>query len=125
MPARTPQECDNLFEQRINAGDLEGLVALYERQATFVPQEGEPVTGTDAIRQALSGFVAMKPKLKMGVTKVITAGADLAVLYNDWSMSATGPDGSAIKTTGKAVEVMRRQADGTWLFVVDAPFARG
>jgi len=49
-------------------------------------------------------------------------GEDLAVLYNDWSLRA---DGKPAELVGKAMEVVRRQPDGTWLFAVDAPFARG
>ena len=119
MSARTPEECDRLFEERINAGDLDGLVALYQPDATFVPQEGEAAHGSAAIRGALAGFVAMKPKLKMNVTRVIPIGKDLAMIYNDWSMTAGGQ-----ASTGKAIELMRRQADGTWRFVLDAPFGR-
>ena len=74
MPARTAEECDQLFEQHINAGNLDSLVALYEPDATFVPQEGEALHGSAAIRAALAGFVAMKPKLKMGITRVIPVG---------------------------------------------------
>ena len=119
MPARTAEECDQLFEQHINAGNLDGLVALYEPDATFVPQEGEVVHGTAAIRAALAGFVAMKPTLKMKITRVIPVGKDLAMIYNDWTMTAGGQTG-----TGKAIELMRRQADGTWRFALDAPFGR-
>ncbi len=125
MTARTPEDCDRLFGERTNAGDLDGLVALYEPHATFVQQGGEPVSGTAGIRQALEGLLAMKPTIRMNVTKVITAGGDLAVLYNDWSMSARGPDGAPLAFDGKAMEIVRRQPDGSWRFVVDAPFARG
>ena len=124
MSARSPEECDRLFEQCANAGDLEGLVALYEPRAAFVSQQGEAVTGTAAIRAALEGLVAMKPKLKMGIKKVVTAGDDLAVVYNDWSMSAVGPDGAALDMAGKATEIVRRQPDGSWRFAVDDPWAR-
>ena len=125
MAAGGPQDCDRLFEERINAGDLEGLVRLYEPRATFVPQEGEPVTGTAGIRAALAGFVAMKPRLKLDVQKVVTAGEGLAALYSEWSMSAVGPDGATLNLAGKSIEIVRRQPDGAWLFVLDDPFARG
>ena len=124
MSARTAEECDQLFEQHINAGNLDQLVALYEPQASLVQQDGKAARGTAAIRESLAGFVAMKPKLTMNVTKVVRAGDDLAVLYNNWTMSAKGPDGNAIAMNGKALEIVRRQNDGTWRFAVDDPFAR-
>ena len=50
---------------------------------------------------------------------MITAGDDLAVLYNDWTITASG-----LSLSGKAIEVVRRQPDGTWKFVIDDPFGR-
>ena len=35
MPAQTPEELDLLFAKDLNAGDLDGLVALYEPVATL------------------------------------------------------------------------------------------
>jgi uncharacterized protein (TIGR02246 family) len=125
MGARTAEECDELFARYANAGDLDRLVGLYETDGNFVQQDGSAANGRTAIRAALAGLVEMAPKLVMNVTKVVRAGDDLAVLYNDWSMTAKGPDGQPAAMTGKAVEIVRRQADGTWLFAVDDPFARG
>ena len=51
-------------------------------------------------------------------------GDNLAVLYNDWSMSVRTPDGQAHEMSGKAIEVVCRQGDGSWKFAVDDPFAR-
>jgi ketosteroid isomerase-like protein len=81
--------------------------------------------GRDAIRQALAGFLALRQKFSMHVTKVVAAGDDLAVVYNDWTLDGRGPNQEPITMSGKAIEVVRRQRDGTWLFVVDDPFARG
>ena len=125
MAARTPQDVDHLFAEHVNAGNVEAVVALYEPHATFVPQEGAPISGTDGIRQALAGFAAMKPRLKMNITKTVTVGNDLAVLYNDWTMTAVGPDGKSLDGSGKSIEIVRRQPDGSWRFVLDDPFARG
>jgi uncharacterized protein (TIGR02246 family) len=124
MAARTPQDVDRLFAEHLNAGNVEGVVALYEAHATFVPQDGPPITTTEGIRQAITGFAAMKPKLKMNIIKTVTVGNDLAVLYNDWSMTVVGPDGKPVDGNGKAIEIVRRQADGSWLFALDDPFAR-
>ena len=125
MSPRTPEDCDRMFAERVAAGDLDGLVALYEPNGAFVPQDGSVVNGIAAIREALAGFASMKPKLTMNIFKVARVGDDLAVLYNNWSLSMTGPDGKPVDRTGKAVEICRRQKDGLRLFALDDPFARG
>jgi ketosteroid isomerase-like protein len=67
----------------------------------------------------------MQAKMSTEIVKVVQAGEDLALVYNDWRMSAKGPDGRPIEAVGKAIELVRRQPDGTWRFVLDDPFARG
>lgn len=125
MPARSPEECDRLFGEYVSAGDLDKVVALYEESASFVQHDGRVAQGHPAIRQALSGLAAMRPRLRLNVVKVVAGAGDLAIVYNDWEMSATGPDGRPIERAGKAIEVMRRQPDGGWRVVIDDPYARG
>jgi hypothetical protein len=44
FPASSPPGiAHRLFEERFNAGDLQGLLALYEESATFVRGSGEHV----------------------------------------------------------------------------------
>jgi len=125
MSARTPEDVDRIFAECLNAGDVEGVVALYEKNATLLMQDSAPSTGTDAIRTAIGQFAAMKPNLRMSIRQVVHGGDDIAVIYNDWQLTLIGPDGKAIEDQGKACEIVRRQADGTWKFVVDAPRMRG
>jgi ketosteroid isomerase-like protein len=47
------------------------------------------------------------------------------VVHNDWRMVVKGPAGVPLAAAGKAVEVVRRQPDGTWRFALDDPFGRG
>jgi ketosteroid isomerase-like protein len=64
-------------------------------------------------------------KITMDVVRVVRAGDDLAVLYNDWRLVGRAADGSPFAMTHKAMEIVRRQSDGTWRFAVDDPYARG
>jgi uncharacterized protein (TIGR02246 family) len=125
MDPRTPEECDARFAAHVNASDVDGLVALYEPDGVLLLQDGTVARGHTALREALTGLVSMRPRLTMDVTKVVRSGGDLAVLYNDWSMEVPGPDGTPTTMRGKAIEIVRRQADGTWRFAVDDPSARG
>jgi uncharacterized protein (TIGR02246 family) len=123
--AHTPEDTDRLFGERMNAGDLDGLVALYERGATLVRENGTPGTGRDAIRAELGGILGAKPKIVMNVRTVRRGGENVAVLYNDWHATVTNPNGKVEALHGCAVEVVRRQPDGRWLFVIDDPDGRG
>lgn len=125
MPAKTPKQCDDLFARHIEAGDVDAVVALYEPKACLILESGTIARGSKAIRKAISIFASMKPRFKMNVGRVVKAGDDLAVLYNDWSLEATRPDGTPFTETGKATEIVRRQRNGTWRFIVDDPRARG
>jgi hypothetical protein len=53
------------------------------------------------------------------VEQTLKSGEDLAVCYGVWTMTAGGD-----KVTGKSIEVVRRQQDGTWLFAIDDPWGR-
>ncbi|HZA22697.1 MAG TPA: SgcJ/EcaC family oxidoreductase [Dehalococcoidia bacterium] len=124
MPAHKPEELDELFTQAFNSGDLDALVALYEPQACINPEPGQVATGTQAIREAWSGFLAMNPKLTLEV-KNLNQTSDIALTTGNWHLTGTGPDGSPVDMRGQSVEVSRRQPDGTWRFVIDNPFGLG
>jgi hypothetical protein len=51
MPARTPEDLGQQFMQALNAGDIEGLLQLYEPGSVLRPMPGQVVEGT-AIRHA-------------------------------------------------------------------------
>jgi ketosteroid isomerase-like protein len=122
--ARTPEDVDRLFGERLNAGDVDGVVALYEPNATLVRQDRTAAMGTAAIREEIAAAVALRPQIKMGVFRVLMGGNDVAVLYNDFHATGTDRDGKHVDLSGHASEVVRRQHDGTWRFVVDDPDAR-
>jgi uncharacterized protein (TIGR02246 family) len=123
--ATTPADVDRLFGEHVNAGDLDALVDLYEADATLGQLDGTAARGRRAIREALNGLSAAQAKIEMNVVKVVEGGSDVAVLMNDWRMKAVAPDGKPVEMTGKALEVVRRQRNGTWRFVIDLPYARG
>jgi ketosteroid isomerase-like protein len=120
LAASRPEEANYLIAEALSSGDLDAAVALYEPGGAFVPQPGQVVMGAD-LSEAVKGFIALKPNLQIEVTRVIEAG-DIALLYSKWELDGTAPDGSPVKLAGKGTEVVRRQPDGTWLFVIDNPY---
>jgi ketosteroid isomerase-like protein len=125
MPAATPEACDVVVAEYIGAGDLDTIVALYEPAAVLIDAaSGAPLEGHAAIRRSFAALVAAKTRIECRVVKVVRSG-ELALCYNDWTGSMAGPDGARIQIGGHAMEVVRRQPDGTWRYVLDDPNARG
>ena len=124
MAARTPEDCDRLFGEGVNAGDAAAVAALYEERGVLL-FEGQTYIGPEQIRGFLAAMMAGSPRIEMNVTRVVHGGGDTAVLYNDWRMTMLGAGGEREESSGKAIEIVRRQADGSWKFIVDDPRARG
>ena len=121
MAARRPEDIDQIFERELNAGNLEGLLSLYEPTATFTVEPGKVVAGTAAVREALAGFLSLKPTIRLS-TRVVGDAGEVALLSSRWTLKGTAPDGSAVDLSGESAEVVRRQPDGTWKFLVDNPW---
>ncbi|MGH2721021.1 MAG: YybH family protein [Actinomycetota bacterium] len=117
---RAPEDLDPAWARAFNDGDAEAVLSLYEPGATFVMPSGEAISGAGPLRQALDAFLATEPTIDLRTRKVLRAG-DLALVFSDWTLSATGEDGAAVGMAGDATVVARRQADGTWLVAVDDP----
>ncbi|HET6569823.1 MAG TPA: nuclear transport factor 2 family protein [Rhodothermales bacterium] len=125
MPAHTPEEVHRLWAEAFSAHDLEAVMALYEPEATLIPPGQEVpnliVTGAEAVREHLSGLLALKPKFELEFKKAFQAG-DIALLFSDWTLSGTDPEGNAIELAGRTSDVARRQPNGSWLVVIDDPY---
>jgi ketosteroid isomerase-like protein len=96
-------------------------MAPYEPEAAFAIQPGRLAPGLRGIRDALGGFVAMNGKLDLEVSRVLEVG-DLALVVGDWSFNGSGPHGEPVKLAARNADVLRRQADGSWRFVIDNPW---
>jgi uncharacterized protein (TIGR02246 family) len=124
MPAHTPEEVHRLWAEAFSAHDLEAVMALYEPEATLIPPGQEVpnliLTGAEAVREHLSGLLALKPKFELEFKKAVQAG-DIALLFSEWTLSATDPDGNAVEMEGRTSDVVRRQPDGSWLVVIENP----
>jgi uncharacterized protein (TIGR02246 family) len=121
-PPRTPEDCDRLFAEYATAGDVDALVSLYEPDACLVGPDGSRAVGLEAIRAVLAAFADASLEMHMHVVKTVR-GSDVAVLTNEWRATGRQPDGQPLEISGRAIEVVRRQPDGSWRFVVDDPHA--
>jgi ketosteroid isomerase-like protein len=115
MSALQPAETSRLFEHYFADGDLDGLMSLYEEDAVFPTPHGTS-TGHDEIRATLKAYLDSGAKLEFGESLSFVAG-NLALIHTPWTMRM--PDGSTPE--GATAEVVRRQSDGTWKYIIDNP----
>jgi ketosteroid isomerase-like protein len=111
-PAKEPNDLERFFVERANAGDVEGLVALYEPNATVAYGDGEVASGLNQIREFFVKFLANRPQLNPSSQAAALCSGDLALTS------------SRLSNGDITAEVARRQPDGSWLWVVDQ-FALG
>jgi len=121
MLMNTPHDTIEHLVQAINRGDANAAAALYEKEAVMVAQPGALAAGASALRQALAGFIALKPTLTMEARELVQTG-DLALYLSRWNLRGTGPDGKEVRMNGSSTDVLRRQSDGRWLIVIDNPW---
>jgi ketosteroid isomerase-like protein len=115
----SPEQLHINFQDAFNRHDLDSIVALYEPGAVLA-SIGGPVQGTDAIREAYRGVLAIRPTIELQTLGVNRAG-DLAMLHGMWILRGTAPDGGQIRREGRNTETARLQPNGRWLFVIDNP----
>lgn len=108
-PARHPEDLARFFVVRANAGDVGGLVALYAPDAVLVGPAGQIISGAETIRGFYASLLAGKPTFQSGDQRSAVRNGDLALT------STRLVNGTV------TAEVARRQADGTWLWVIDQP----
>jgi uncharacterized protein (TIGR02246 family) len=121
--ATNPEALHRALADAFNRNDLDELSSLYDDQATLVPQPGTAVTGAKAVRAALAGFLSLSPRETFVQTLNVVLSGDFALTRSHWGLKGTGPSGAPVVIEHHGVEVMRRQEDGTWRFLVDDPFA--
>jgi ketosteroid isomerase-like protein len=111
--AAQPNDLGRLFLERANAGDVDGLVALYEPDAVLAFPPGQVTTGSQAIRQVYQRLLADRPTFTAGEQQP-------ALCFGDLALTSTRLVGG-----GATVEVARRQPDRMWLWVIDQPNVLG
>ena len=111
-PIYDPQELERQLVIRENAGDLDGMTALFEPDAVIELNDGQLLRGKEAIHAfftelQVTGLGPEGRRFKLGQQRPALICGDLALT------STRSIDGDITS------EVARRQGDGTWLWVLD------
>ncbi len=109
MPACRPEDVHRRFAEAMNAGDLKALNELYPERGRLNARKGSV---------ALRDLLALKPHMTVETRSVVRTG-EVALLGSRWRLDGTTPEGRAVELSGTGTELVRRQTDGSWRYVVE------
>ena len=99
-------------------GDLESLLKIYDPEAVFLNQSGQVKKGRTEIKEVLAPLAAARAIFDFDIKQVIRADG-IALMHTQWKVSLP-----QLKYQ-YAIEVARRQPDGTWCWLIGDPFTVG
>ncbi|MCT1354703.1 nuclear transport factor 2 family protein [Gordonia sp. p3-SID1431] len=100
-----------LFVEFSNAGDAEAVASLYDENAVMAYPPGEVTRGRAAIRDLWASVLAHRP------TFAPEPPLPTLVFGDDLALTSTPPRDGA----GARAQVVARQADGSWVRIIDQP----
>jgi uncharacterized protein (TIGR02246 family) len=113
-----PEEVHAALSAAYNAGDLEGVLALYDPDAVFVIKPGRVTDGPAELRLVLQRLVELRATLTVTPQTFVRSG-DVLLVLGEYVHSGLRRDGTPFDIKARFVDVLRRQPDGRWLIAVD------
>ncbi|HSM30680.1 MAG TPA: DUF4440 domain-containing protein [Woeseiaceae bacterium] len=110
--AFTPRDTE--WQAAMNAGDVEGIAALYADDARLMPPNLEAMTGKDAVRAAFGGMIEAGQSIELMAIEH-RSGGDVAHVVGTFKLMS----GDDVVDQGKYIETWQRNADGEWLMTND------
>ena len=105
--AKVPNDLEKYFIELANAGDVEGLVSLYESDAIIADGDKIVAKGKNQIREFFKMLLINCPHFE-------PSNQANALCTGDLSLT------SSLTSNGDiTAEIARRQPDGSWLWVID------
>jgi len=107
------------------AKDAEAFASVYADDAVLMLEGAPDIAGHEAILGAITGLM-QDPNfhLSFKADKIVVAAAgDLAIETGTYRFVLSDPEGHPGAQEGHYVVVWRKQADGAWKVVIDAPIS--
>jgi ketosteroid isomerase-like protein len=112
---------DSAFAAAANAGKVDSLVSVYTPTAALLPPNLPPQKGQAAIRAFWGGFLdAYTVRFELE-SDAIEGRGDLAYNLGHYRFTAVpkAKENPGVADEGKFLEILKKQPDGTWKYVVD------
>jgi uncharacterized protein (TIGR02246 family) len=107
------------------AENAEAFASFYADDAVLMLEGAPDVSGKTAIRETIEGMM-QDPNFALGftTTNIVVAGSgDLAYETGRYVITSSDANNAPANQSGGYVVVWRKQADGTWKVVIDAPIS--
>lgn len=114
-----PNMAHTLFVKAINEKNVDQLCAMFSEDAVLVLRDGKlEVSGQRSIRRVFSIMVDMVETLSLET--VYQVESENTVLFRSKYRSVYNtPDGKVEEVLSSSIDVLEKQPDGTWLFVIN------
>ena len=112
---------DSAFVAATNAGDADGVAAAYADDAALLAPNLPPQKGHDAIKAFWGGLLDAYTVRFEVASDTIEGRGDLAYSQGHYRFTAV-PKAKGIPGVadeGKFIEILKKQPDGSWKYVVD------
>jgi uncharacterized protein (TIGR02246 family) len=122
MKVTDPKDLNEHYNDLFRAGDLEGLIDLYEPGAVLCPAPGRLLNGHEQIREQMKKLLSLQGELTATQLSCVQHG-DLAMLHAKWGFKGSDSAGNTIDIGGHSSKLAKQGADGAWRYVMDLPVA--
>ena len=115
------KKLDAEWAEAAHAKDVDKTVSYYAENAVVMPPNSPALTTKEAIRKGWKDMIE-SPGLSLSwqATKVeVASSGDLAYVSGTYEDTTTGAGGKKTTEKGKYLEVLKKQADGSWKCVAD------
>ncbi|HEV8176094.1 MAG TPA: SgcJ/EcaC family oxidoreductase [Gemmatimonadales bacterium] len=112
---------DSAFMAAANVGDAEAVAAVYADDGALLAPNLPPQKGRDAIKAFWGGFLDVYTVRFEVASDTIEGRGDLAYNQGHYRFSAVPKAKGApgVADEGKFLEILRKQPDGSWKYMVD------
>lgn len=101
--------------------DIENVMAAYEKGAAVMFEPGQQTSDPALVKKIFQNFFQLNPSFTYPQGHEVYIANDIALHLSPWKMQGTSSEGQSIEQSGLSIAVLRKQADGQWLLVLDNP----